>query len=160
MRGLCSEEPWLPTRTRHAPRSPARDVEAGSGPLPEDCGWGSLPVGATPLPEGEREEAQAGKPVRGLSSQEKKGLPPPPGPSFFPPLKGAEKTEDAQEGQKGGCHSRWSPLSCPPVPSVIPAGFSGNPPSEGVRRLRGGRERGPSCSLSPRERAGVRGPCA
>ena len=107
-------------------------VMAGSGPrrstLP--CHAPTTPH-PTPLPEGEREEAPADKPVKGRSSQEKKGLPPPPVPPFFPPPKGAEKTEDAQEGHRGAvipagmfgylarakriCHSRRSPLSFPPV---------------------------------------------
>ena len=140
-------------------------VMAGSGPrrstLP--CHAPTTPH-PTPLPEGEREEAPADKPVKGRSSQEKKGLPPPPAPPFLPPPKGAEKTEDAQEGHRGavipagmfGYLARQTYLSFPPVPSVIPAGFSGNPSSEGggrgrgnAEKVRGGRDRDPSCSLSP-----------
>ena len=76
-----------------------------------------------PLPQGEREEAQAGKPVRGLSSQEKKGRSPPPAPPVFPPPTGAEKTEESQGGHRG--------LSCPPVPLVFP------PVLAGIHRQRG-----------------------
>ena len=128
MRGHCSDGPWLPREHATRPRFPTHDAETGSGPLPEDfavgvrflpehtslsCPDAPCPPHPNPLPQGEREEAQTDKPVRGRSSQEKKGLPPPPGPPFFPPPEGAEKTEDAQDGHRG--------LSFPPFPPVLPA---------------------------------------
>ena len=110
-----------------------------------------------PLPQGEREEAQAGKPVRGLSSQEKKGRSPPPAPPVFPPPTGAEKTEESQGGHRG--------LSCPPALLSFPPVVSGNPSSEeggrgrgNAEKARGGRETGPVLLPLPlRERPGVRG---
>ena len=99
-------------------------VKAGSGPLPEHFNVGGrclpehtslscpTPPHPSPLPEGEREETPADKPVRRLSSQEKKGRSPPPVPR-------SSRHQQVQKRQRnrrvviGGCHARRSPLSCP-----------------------------------------------
>ena len=147
MRGLCSEEPWLPTRTRHAPRSPARDVEAGSGPLPEDFDVGvrflpehtslSCPDNPSPLtPTLSLKGRESGCRSTGRQAGEgpllpkrRRGSPRHRSP-VLPATKRCRKDREPagrSEGERG-CHARRSPLSCPlwPLchaagPPVIPA---------------------------------------
>ena len=146
------EGPLLPREHAAPARSPACVSRRNPGPCRRTsplCPDNPSPHPSPARGEGVAAEAQAGKSVRGLSSQEKKGIPLPPGHPFFPPPKGTEKTEDAQEGHRGGCPSRRSPLSFPPVVSGNPSPEGGGRGRGNTEKVRGGRERGPSCSLSP-----------